>query len=144
MKILALLLMGYYGVVASYGNGEIVIRTTAHSVGHWKVDRSTHVTGGIEAGDWVFAEVEPSGHVTTLRFEERPAPRAGTIASVNGAALSVRSGSGAEEWNVVETTEVIGIARDQLRRGDNISVKLYKNHNMAELRLIRRDVPVSP
>jgi len=46
---------GYYGVVESYGNGEAVIRTTAHSRGTWQIDAATRIAGGIAPGDWVFA-----------------------------------------------------------------------------------------
>jgi hypothetical protein len=133
---------GYYAVVAYYAGGTIEIRTTAHSVGHWRVDGATRIVGGIAQGDWVFADVEPSGHVHFLRFEERPTVRSGVVVEVQGAALFVRSGTGAEEWNVVETTALIGIAPGQFRRGDHIGVKLYRNHNLAELQLIQRDVPI--
>jgi len=135
---------GYYGVVESYGNGEIVIRTTAHSRGTWHVDGGTRIVGGVEPGDWVFAQVLTTGHVATLRFEERPTVHSGVVTSVNGNALSVRSGNGTEQWNVMETTSLAGVDRGALRRGDQISVKRYHNHNLAELRLINRDVKVAP
>ena len=135
---------GYYGVVESYGNGEVVIRTTAHSRGTWQIDGATRIAGGIAPGDWVFAEVLTSGHVTTLRFEERPTGHSGVITKINGDVLLVRSGNGTEQWNVVDTTGLSGVERGGLRRGDQIGVKLYKNRNLAELKLINRDVPVTP
>lgn len=135
---------GYYGVVESYGNGEVVIRTTAHSRGTWQVNSATRIIGGITAGDWVFAQVLTTGHVATLRFEERPTVHSGVVVGVDGNVLSVRSGNGTEQWNVVETTSLSGVERGTLRRGDQISVKRYGNHNLAELKLINRDVRVAP
>ncbi len=130
---------GYYGAVDYFGNGGIGIRTTAHSFGHWQVDGRTRISGNVRPGDWVFAQVETSGRVSALRFEERPSPHSGVIIRIQGPALFVRSGNGTEEWNVVETTKLSGIAPGTLRRGDGIGVQLYGNHNMEELRLIRRD-----
>ena len=45
---------------------------------------------------------------------------------------------------VVETTSLTGVERGALRRGDQIAVKRYRNHNLAELKLVNRDVRVAP
>ncbi len=130
----------YYGVVESYGGGMIVVKTIQKSTGHWKVDSATRVTGSIAHADWVFVEVEKSGHVRVLRFEERPTPHSGVVKEVHGKVLSVHSGQNIEKWNLTETTITSGISDSDVTVGDQISVKLYKNHNLAEIRLIKRGV----
>jgi aspartate 1-decarboxylase len=54
--------------------------------------------------------------------------------------LSVHSGSKVENWNLMETTLLNGVAAADLQVGDEIGVKLYKNHNLAELRVIKSGV----
>ena len=130
----------FYGVTESFGGGAIVVRTTKHSVGHWKVDSSSRVTGSIEPCDWVFIDVETSGHVKVLRCEERPTPHSGVVKEVHGHVITVHSGPNFEKWNLTETTATSGISADELTAGDEIGVKLYKNHNLAEVRLIKRGV----
>ena len=133
---------GYYGVVQSYGDGAIVI-VMANSTGHWAVDSKTHITGAIAVADWVYADVATSGHVNVLKFEERPAGRSGVVKEVRGIVLLVRSGNGQETWNVTPETMLTGIERGQFQPGDEISAKLYKNHNLAEVTLIKRGVKVN-
>lgn len=133
---------GYYGVVQSYGGGSIVI-VMANSTGHWTVDSGTHITGAIAVADWVYADVATSGHVNVLKFEERPAGRSGVVKEVRGIVLVVRSGNGQETWNVTPETMLTGIERGQFQPGDEISAKLYKNHNLAEIVLIKRGVKVN-
>ena len=128
---------GYYGVVEAYGGGEIVIRTTANSVGHWKIDDKTVVRGEVRVSDWVGAQVELSGRVRFLSFQDRPAPRSGIIQAVDGSALTVRSGTGAEKWFLVATTGYHGVERGRLRAGDEIGALLYKSRNLAEVTLIK-------
>ncbi len=130
----------FYGTVESFGDGAVVLKTAKHSTGHWTIDAATTRTGSIEAGDWVFVEVETSGHLKTLRFEERPTPHAGVIQKIHGQVLSVHSGSDIENWNLKQTTILNGVSREDLKVGDEIGVKLYKNHNLAELRIVKSGV----
>jgi hypothetical protein len=130
----------FYGTVESFGGGTVVLKTTKHSTGHWTIDATTKRTSSIEAGDWVFVEVETSGHLKTLRFEERPTPHAGVIQKIHDQVLSVHSGSDIENWNLKQTTILNGVSRADLQVGDEIGVKLYKNHNLAELRVIKSGV----
>jgi hypothetical protein len=130
----------FYGVVESFGGGRIVVRTTEKSTGHWKVDSATRVTGSVAHADWVFVEVERSGHVRVLRFEERPTPHSGVVKEVHGRVLSVHSGPNMETWNLTETTITEGISASDVTVGDQIAVKLYRNHNLAEIRVIKRGV----
>src|SRR5271157_1441888 len=87
--------------------------------------------------------VETSGHVKTLRVEEVPAQRSGVVKEVRGIVLVVRSGNGEETWNVTPLTILTGIERGQFQPGDEIGARLYKNHNLAEVRLIKRGVKVN-
>ena len=130
----------YYGTVESFGDGSVVIKTTKHSTGHWKVDDTTKVTSPVKEADWVFVKVETSGHVTNLRFEERPTIHSGVIQKIHDNVLTVHSGPNFEDWNLKETTILSGIARADLAVGDEIGVKLYKNHNLAEIRVIKSGV----
>lgn len=45
-----------------------------------------------------------------------------------------------EKWNLTETTLTEGISASEVTLGDQIGVKLYKNHNLAEIRVIKRGV----
>ena len=128
----------YYGVVESFGGGEVVLRTTQHSTGHWRVDGSTRVTGAVMAWDWAFVEVEPSGHVKVLRSEEHATPRSGVVKEVHGNVLTDHSGNAMERWNLVETTLASGVEPGDLHPGDAVGVKVFKNHNLAEVRLVKR------
>jgi len=101
----------YYGTVESFGDGAVVIKTTKHSTGHWKVDDTTKVTSPVKEADWVFVKVETSGHVTNLRFEERPTIHSGVIQKIHDNVLTVHSGPNLEDWNLKETTIMSGIAR---------------------------------
>ena len=130
----------YYGTVEGFGEGRVMVKTTKHSTGHWKIDAATERTGSIEVGDWVFVEVETSGHLKTLRFEERPTAHAGVIQKIHDKVFSVHSGPNIENWNLTETTMLNGVALADLKVGDEIGVKLYKNHNLAELRVIKSGV----
>ncbi len=130
-----------YGLVESFGSGQIVVRMQ-NSVGHWTVDKNTRITGGVEAPDWVYVDVETSGHVKILRVEEVPAQRGGVVKEVRGIVLVVRSGNGEETWNVTPLTMLDGIDRGQFQPGDEIAARLYKNHNLASVRLIKRGVKV--
>jgi hypothetical protein len=118
--------------------------TTAHSTGHWIVGPATQMEGPQpEPGDWVYVLVEPSGHIARLRFAERPEPRSGTISEVNGDTLTVQSGNGTEEWNVVETTRMDGVARGSFAPGEQIEARVYRNHNMADVRLLNAEAAVA-
>lgn len=130
----------FYGTVEGFGGGNIIVKTTKHSTGHWTIDAATEKTGSIEVGDWVFVEVETSGHLKVLRFEERPTPHAGVIQKIHKNVLSVHSGSDIVNWNLTETTILNGVTRADLNVGDEIGVKLYKNHNLAELRVVKSGV----
>jgi hypothetical protein len=130
-----------YGIVKSYGEGRIVI-VLAHSTGTWRVDEKSVVKGPMAPGDWVYVEVETSGHIKLLRWEETPAPRAGVVKEVHGNILVVRSGNGEETWNVTPETILNGIERGQFQPGDGIGAKLYKNHNLAELTLNKRGIKI--
>ena len=127
----------FYGTVESINKNSVVVKTTKHSTDHAKIDASSNLTGHIVAGDWVYLEVETSGHVLVLRLEEHPAPRAGIIKEIKGEELFVRSGNDTENWNLKETTLLNGISRSDLKVGDEIGAKVYKNHNLAEVRLIK-------
>ncbi|MDR3415102.1 MAG: hypothetical protein P4L83_02855 [Nevskia sp.] len=132
----------YYGVVDSYADGSVTIRTTGHSTGHWQVDRASHLNGGPSPGDWVYADVDGSGHVDTLRIEEHPIGHTGVVWQVHGGTLTVRSGNGLETWNMVETTTVSGVDRSLFAVGDEVALRGYSNHNLADVRLIKRGVPL--
>jgi len=132
----------YYGTVESFDGGQLVLKTTKHSTGHWKVDGATHLEGSVQAGDWVFANVATSGHIATLRFEERPTPHAGIIQKIHNQVLIVHSGPNIETWNLKETTLLDGVTQSDLKAGDEIGVKLYKNHNLATLRVVKTGVPI--
>ena len=133
---------GYYGTVETFDGSQLVLKTTKHSTGHWKVDGATHLEGSARAGDWVYAFVTGSGHVNTLRFEERPTPHAGVIQKIHNQELTVHSGPNLETWNLKETTLFDGVRLSDLQVGDEIGVKLYKNHNLATLRVIKTGVPI--
>ena len=98
------------------------------------------MTSPVKEADWVFVKVETSGHVTNLRFEERPTIHSGVIQKIHDNVLTVHSGPNLEDWNLKETTIMSGIARADLAVGDEIGVKLYKNHNLAEIRVIKSGV----
>jgi hypothetical protein len=127
----------YYGVVESFGGGEVVVKTTKDSTGHWKIGAATKVEGSIARFDWVLVELGKGGHVAVLRFEERPAGRAGVVKSVADNVLTVHSGANLEKWNLTETTlgEWAGVAL-----GDEVRVKLYGNHNLAEIQIVKHGV----
>jgi hypothetical protein len=131
-----------YGLVESFGDGAIVVRLE-NSTGHWAVDKATKITGAVAVADWVYVDVETSGHVKTLKVEEVPAGRSGVVKEVKGEVLVVRSGSGEQTWNVTPLTMLSGIDRGQFQPGDEIGAKLYKNHNLASVTLIKRGVKVS-
>jgi len=130
----------FYGVVESYGNGEIVVRT-ANSTGHWKVDGGTRVAGteGFQPSDWVHVDVEPSGHLRALTFEERPTTFSGVVKTVSGAVLSVRSGESTYQWNIVPTTGFHGVEKGQVAAKDEVLVRVYRNHNLADLQLLKHN-----
>jgi hypothetical protein len=130
----------FYGTVEAFGGGKVIVKTTKHSTGHWTLDAATEKTGSVKVGDWVFVEVETSGHLKILRFEERPTAHAGVIQKIHEKVLSVHSGSDMVNWNLTETTMLNGVALADLKVGDEIGVKLYKNHNLAELRVIKSGV----
>ena len=127
-----------YGILQSFGNGQLFIRLSDQSTGNWTYDKNTHITGGMQATDWVYVDVEPSGHVKTLRVEEVAAQRGGVVKQVKGNVLMVKSGSAEENWNVTPITILQGIEAGQFQPGDEIAARLYKNHNLAEVRLIKR------
>lgn len=123
----------YHGVVQSYGNGSIVVSVPPNLTGHWTVDSSTQITGAIAPADWVYVDVATSGHVNVLKFEERPAGRAGVVKEVRGNVLVVPSGNGDETWNVTPETILRGIESVKFQSGDMINGLLYKNNNLAEV-----------
>jgi hypothetical protein len=127
----------YYGVVESFGGGEVVVKTTKHSTGHWKVDSSTRIDGSIARYDWIFVEMGRGGTAAVLKFEERPTTHVGVVKIIDGVVLSVHSGASIERWNVVETTlgDAAGVAV-----GDEVSVKVYGNHNLAEVRVLKHGI----
>ncbi len=131
-----------YGVVESYGKGQIVIHLADGSTGTWSVDKATAIKGGIEIADWVFADVEVSGHVKTLRFEERATRRGGVIKSVKGIVLTIHSGSTVENWNVTTATFLDGVDQNALVPGDELAFATYKNHNIATLKVVKTGVKV--
>jgi hypothetical protein len=133
---------GYYGTVEGFDGNQVVVKTTKHSTGHWKIDAATHQEGSAQAGDWVYVVVETSGHVTTLRVEDHPTVHAGVIQKIHNQVLTVHSGPNIETWNLKETTLLDGVAAADLQVGDEIGVKLYKNHNLATLRVVKTGVGV--
>lgn len=129
---------GYYGRVEGFEGDRIVIHTTAHSTGHWKLDgNTTRENGGVEVNDWVHVSVSESGHVEVLRFEERPVQRAGVIRKLHGNVLTIHSGSDVDTWNVMDTTRLNGLVVSDLQPGDEIGFKTYKNHNLATIWMIK-------
>ena len=132
-----------YGLVESFGGGRIVVRLE-NSTGTWTVDQATRITGGIGVADWVYVSVETSGHVRSIKVEEVPTSHSGVVKEVNGNGnvLLVRSGNDQESWNVTPLTMMEGIDRGQFQPGDEIAVRLYRNHNLAVLKLIKRGVKV--
>lgn len=85
---------------------------------------------------------DAEGHIATLRFEERPTPHAGIIQKIHNQVLIVQSGPNIETWNLKETTLLDGVTQSDLKAGDEIGVKLYKNHNLATLRVVKTGVPI--
>jgi len=126
----------YYGVVESYGGGQVVVKTTKHSTGTWTVDASTKVEGSIEKYDWVFVELGQGGHVAVLRFEERPTGHAGVVKQINNHVLTVHSGNSMEHWNLVDST----LGDTAVAVGDEIGCRVYGNHNLAEITIIKHGV----
>jgi len=127
----------YYGIVESFGGGEVVVKTTQHSTGHWKIGPESRIEGSIARFDWVGVQLGRAGFVAVLRFEERPAGRAGVVHGIHGRVLTVRSGSDTETWNLTE--ETIG-AGEGVAVGDEIGARLYRNHNLAEIHVIKHGV----
>jgi hypothetical protein len=130
----------YFGVVESYEGvgGKIVIRTTKNSVGHWDVDKKTLVKNAIKVNDWVTVWVIPSGHVVTLLSEQHAEPRAGVIKQINKDGLSIASGTSTLKWTVTSATGFEGVARADLKVGDNIGFNGYENnHYLATVKLIK-------
>jgi len=123
----------YYGVVESFGSGQLVVRTTQHSTGNWKVGPTTKVEGSIARYDWVFVELGRGGHVALLRLEERPTGRAGVVKEVHNRVLGVHSGNSLEHWNVTDAT----LGETAVDVGDEVSVKVYGNHNLAEIAVLK-------
>lgn len=126
----------FYGVVESYGGGQLVVHTTKHSTGDWKVGPGTRIEGSIAKYDWVFVELGKGGHVALVRFEERPTGRAGIVKNVHERALTVHSGATMEHWNVTDAT----LGDTHLEIGDEVSVKVYANHNLAEIAVLKHGV----
>jgi len=130
----------YSGVVESYGGvgGKIVIRTTKNSTGHWDVDKKTLVKNAIKVNDWVSAWVIPSGHVVTLLSEQHAEPHAGVIKQVDKDGLSIASGTSTLKWTITSATAFDGVARGELRVGDNIGFNGYANNRyLASVKLVR-------
>lgn len=132
----------YYGTVEGFDGSELSVRTTKHSTGHWKIDDRTVREGSVRAGDWVYVNVATSGRIKIVRMEERPAERAGVIQKIDKQVLTVHSGPNYETWNLKETTLCDGVSAADLHPGDEIGVKLYKNHNIATLRVIKTGVGI--
>ena len=128
----------FYGTVESFAGNEIVVRTTQNSIGRWKIDSKTRREGSFSVGDWVFAEVGAADRLKTLRFEERPIARTGTIQKISDRTLTVRTELIVETWNLKETTLTDGVSASDLKAGDEIAAKLYRNHNLATIRLLKR------
>jgi hypothetical protein len=126
----------YYGVVESYGGGQVVVKTTKHSTGTWTVDSATKVEGSIAKYDWVFVDVSVSGHVAVLRFEQRPTGRAGVVKVIQNRVLTVHSGNSMEKWNVTDST----LGDTAVAVGDEIGCKVYSNRNLAEVTIIKHGV----
>lgn len=130
----------FYGSVESFAGGSIVVKTTKHSTGHWKINPATRVSSSIEAANWVSVQVATSGHVLSVKFEERPTGHAGVIKEIKGNVLRVHSGPDMVNWNLTDTTQFTDVKRADLAVGDEIGVKLYKNHNLATVRVIKTGV----
>ena len=130
-----------YGTLASHSAGSIEVRTK-NSVGHWKLDASSKVEGALVPFAWVFVEVETNGHVKTLKVEEAPTSHTGVIKQVVRNALIVRSGNAEDHWNLPPTAVYTDADRGSLRTGDEIAVRLYKNHNVAELKRLKSGVQI--
>jgi len=130
----------FYGSVESFDGSSLVVKTTKHSTGHWKMDANSRVTGAVETADWISVHVAASGHVISLAVEEHPTPHAGVIKEIKGNVLRVHSGPDLVNWNLADTTQLADVKRADLAVGDEIGVKLYKNHNLATLRVIKTGV----
>jgi len=130
----------FYGTVESYADGTLVVKTTKHSTDKSHVDSHTQVTGSIEKLDWVSVEVETSGHARVVKVEEHATPHTGVVKEIKGDVLYVRSGNDTLNWNLKDTTVLTDISRDEIKVGDEISAKLYKNRNLAEVRVIKSGV----
>ena len=132
-----------YGVVKLVTDRQIVVNLK-DSTYVCTVDESTKVTGAVVVvvADWVYVDVDASGHLKTLRVEEIPKPRAGVVKEIrgNGDTLIVRSGIQDETWGVTPFTILVGIDRGQIRPGDDIGVKILLNNKIAQLMLIKRGV----
>jgi hypothetical protein len=125
-----------YGVVVSF-DGHVAVIRTQNSEGHWRVDGTTAVSGPIQTNDWVAADVETSGHLKSLRSEMHATPMTGVVKTVKGEVLAIASGTSTQNWNVVPTTGVTGVEKGAISPGDELSLDVYSNHNIASLRFIR-------
>ena len=126
----------YSGLVESFGGGKIVVKTTSHSTGTWILDVNTKVVGNVAKYDWVTVELGKSGHAALVHFDERPTGESGVVKGIRNRILTIKSGSNFTDWNV--TPETLGDTTVAV--GDEIKVKIYRNHNLAEITIIKHGV----
>jgi hypothetical protein len=126
----------YFGVVESVDGGHLVVRTMKHSTGSWNIDSHTRIEGSIARYDWVSVELGRGSRIAWLRFEERPTSHTGVVREVHNRVLSVHSGRELERWNITDAT----LGETAVAERDEISVKVYGNHNLAEITILRHGV----
>jgi len=131
-----------YGVFEGFAGGQAGVRTATQEA-NWLVDQYTRFSNGRPSpGDWVHVEVDPYGRAVNFVVEERPARRLATVDHLEGPMVVVRSDYGVEMWNEVATTWHLGVAPGGLLPGDSIDVGVFRNRNLAYVRLDSR--PMAP
>lgn len=138
-------LHGQKGVFEGFAADRMGVRTT-HEEASWIVDQYTRFANGRPSpGDWVHVEVDPYGRAVEVLVEEHPARVSATVDHIEGRMVVARTNYGVEMWNEVPTTWHIGIAPGGLLPGDSIDVGVFRNRNLAFLRLDSRpNVPPPP
>ncbi len=129
---------GHYGVFEGYVRDQAVVHTSREEA-HWLVDQYTRFGNGRPSpGDWVHVEVDSYGRAVDFVVEEHPARRSATVDHLEGPTVVVRTNYGVEMWNEVATTWRLGVAPGGLMPGDSIDVGVFRNRNLAYVRLDSR------
>jgi len=135
---------GEYGVFEGFAGGQATVRTATQEA-HFLIDQYTRFGNGSPSpGDWVHVEVDPYGRAVDFLIEEHPARRAATVDHLEGPMVVVRTNYGVEMWNDVVTTWHLGVAPGGLLPGDSIDAAVFRNRNLAYVRLDSRSAAPPP